>query len=238
MGLKSWYERRFRRFSYSLIRLFSYSLLNSFSHIVFSTEMQKDIYVENYKKLPVRSVIENAMPSGNLAHHKKNDPFRLLFMGRFVGFKNLPTLLHAVSVMDSVTLRFIGDGPEKNKLKKLVNTLGIKNRVLFSNSVHEEEKYKAFSEHDLLIIPSVTEISPNVALEARANGLPVLLTKATGLSEMLVNGMIVMDLSTPGNMVKALQEVIRDYESVAASASNEPTKRGWSEVADDFLALL
>jgi glycosyltransferase involved in cell wall biosynthesis len=236
LGLRRWYKRQVP--SSLLLRYFATLLLRSFNHIVFSTEMQKDIYTESYKKLPARRVIENAMPSGNTVHHKKNSPFRLLFMGRFVGFKNLPTLLHAVSVLDSVTLEFVGDGPEKGRLEKLVDTLGIQNRVSFTSSLHADEKIKAFAEHDLLVIPSVTEISPNVALEARANGLPVLLTEVTGLSEMLTNGMVVKDLSTPGNIVKALQEVMGNYESVAEKATSEPPKRGWSEVADDFLTLL
>ena len=55
---------------------------------------------------------------------------------------------------------------------------------------------------------------------------------------MLTNGMVVKDLSTPGNIVKALQEVMGNYESVAEKATSEPPKRGWSEVADDFLTLL
>ena len=233
-GLGEWHKS----FWFLVFSVWLGKLLMAFDRIVFSTEFQRNIYLEHYKKPPDCSVIENAMPKGNVLHHEKSSPFRLLFMGRFVGFKNLPVLLQAVSEVDDVTLKFVGDGPVKNELQKLATTLGIQNRVSFSPPLHGEEKIKAFAEHDLLVIPSITEISPNVALEARANGLLVLLTEKTGLSEMLIDGMVVRNLSTPGSIKKALEEVIGDYDSIALKAASEPTKRGWDKVANEWISQI
>ena len=169
-------------------------LLKQFDHIVFSTRFQEELYEKHYKNLPKHSVIENALPVGKPVRHQKHDPFRLLFMGRFVGFKNLVALLKAVGALRDSTqltinsaplhtiMTFVGSGPMESCLRNLVTKSHLQNIVTFLPPVHGEEKQRIFAEHDLLILPSITEISPNVALEARAAGLPVLLSKETGLS--------------------------------------------------------
>lgn len=234
--LREWYASK------PLSKPFMERLLRTFDVVVFSTEFQQRIYEEHYKCLPEHCTIENAVPKGVPTLHTKRDPFRLLFMGRFVGFKNLPALLEAVARVNNpvlpLRLVLIGDGPMKPMLEKLVKKLQLHDRVIFLPPVHGEEKWKIFVEHDLLVLPSLTEISPNVALEACAAGLPVLLTKETGLSEELRKGMIVRDLSSPERILSDLQEVAADYPAFAAAAAAEPPRRGWAEVAEEWLSVM
>jgi len=168
----------------------------------------------------------------------KGDVLRILFFGRFVGFKNLPALITAMKDLPSAKLTLVGDGPLKDRLRNQVQELGLNDRVEFLETVHGEEKQKIFAAHDLLVIPSVTELSPNSALEARAAGLPVLLTKETGLSSRLTEGMFLRDIRTPEDIKKAVEEVRTNYESVAAKASAELPKRSWSDVASEILTLI
>ncbi len=212
-------------------------ILNSFDHIVFSTDFQKHIYEKHYPTLPTHSVIENALPHGSPSHHDRNSPFRLLFMGRFVGFKNLPALLEAVSELPTVRLTLVGDGPMRSKIFDVIANLGIEQHVEVLPSAYSDEKQKIFEENDLLVIPSLTEISPNVALEARVSGLPVLLTERTGLSEKLRDGMVTASLHDPSEIAEAIKNVRDDYDQIANNASKEPEKRNWEDVADDHVAL-
>lgn len=231
LGLRNWYGSKGGK--NPILHSFMQWLLNKFDHIVFSTKFQESIYRNHYSKLPSYSVLENALPSGNPQKHEKHDPFKILFMGRFVGFKNLPTLVQAVNEMTGVTLTLVGDGPMRSQLEKVAGE-----NVSFHPSVHGEEKQRIFAEHDLMVIPSITEISPNVALEARANGLPVLLTKETGLSEELTNGMIVRNLSSAEKIAEVIQSVIERYSEVSAEAASNPSERGWGAVADEWISLL
>jgi glycosyltransferase involved in cell wall biosynthesis len=208
-------------------------LLQSFDYIVFSTRFQEEIYEEHYTSLPSHSVIENALPSGMLYKHERHEPFRLLCMGRFVGFKNLPALMKAVNGMEGVTLTLVGDGPMRSKLQKIAGE-----NVSFRAPLHGDEKEKVLIEHDLLVISSITEISPNVALEARASGLPVLLTQETGLSKSLTDGMVIRDLSSSEKITEAIREVMEQYGEITECASRPVNKRGWKEVADEWLSLI
>ena len=210
-------------------------LLGTFDHIIFSTKFQEELYEKQYANMPHHSVIENAVPTGRPTVHAKHEPFRLLFMGRFVGFKNLFALIDAMNLLPEVTLTFVGEGPFLGKLETRNQELAT--RVQFLPTVHGEEKQRIFAEHDLLVLPSLTEISPHVALEARAAGLPVLLTEETGLSSTLREGMVIRPLRTPDEIAAAARDVMADYDSIARAAASPAPGRSWGNVAEEHLTL-
>lgn len=212
-------------------------VLGQFDHIVFSTAFQQELYTLAYTKLPAHSVIENALPMSAMTRHVKHDPLKLLFLGRFVRFKNLPALLHAVALLPHVQLTLVGDGPVAEQAAKLARTLGLRGRVTFLPSMHGEDKERMFGEHDLLVLPSLTEISPHVAVEARAAGLPVLLTEDHGLTERLREGMFVRRLRTSKDITRAVLEIDQLYEQVAEEAAKPYVARAWAEVAAEHARL-
>lgn len=219
-----------------MLRIIMGWILRSFDHIVFSTFFEEDIYEHEYR-LPPHSVIENALPQGQPVPHVKHDPFRLLFMGRFVAFKNLPSLLRAVALVSGVRLTLVGEGPMEEELRRLASQILAIDRVMFLPASTGEEKKNFFAEQDLLVIPSITELSPNVALEARSAGLPVLLTQETGLSERLARGMVLQDCSAPEMIAAAVKEIRDSYDFFAREASLPASDRGWGEVAREHLLL-
>lgn len=213
-------------------------LLRSFDHIIFSTRFQNELYQKTYRRLPPTSIIENALPGSDVTAHERHDPFRLLYMGRFVRFKNLPLLIHAVSMLPHIRLTLAGEGPMAKKLALLVTKRGLGGRVTFLPSVHGEEKQGLLLDHDLLVMPSITDISPHAAIEARAAGLPVLLTEETGLSHQLRDGMIIRPLRSTADITRAILEVEQGYASFARSASAPfPQKRTWEMLAEEHVGL-
>jgi glycosyltransferase involved in cell wall biosynthesis len=216
-------------------------LLNRFDHIVFSTEFQQKIYEKHYRTLPKHSVLENAL-SVEIDLRKKesqspHNPFRLLFMGRTVQFKNIPSLIDAVAQVPDCFLTIAGEGPQDDMLRKKVEHLGLHTRVQFSVSVSGTEKRDMFASHDLLVLPSYTDISPNTALEARAAGLPVLLTKETGLSSTLLNGMTLAELQRPGDIVSAIKNAREGYAAMCSSVKGALEERSWTAVSEQHEAL-
>lgn len=213
-------------------------ILRRFDHIIFSTDFQKDIYKESYKKLPKYSVIENALELEHVVpmeHHSIQEPFRMLFFGRFVHFKNIPSLIEAAAMTPDGYLTIVGDGPLDNQLRSLVERLGIDSRVRFVAPLSGKEKYEVFGKHDLLILPSLTDISPNTALEARSVGLPVLLTEENGLSHHLRAGMHVADISTTGKLVAEIGRVRDGYSLIAEAAAKKIDGRSWEIVANETM---
>lgn len=239
-GLKDWYAdlRKWKVESakWKVAKFLMEKLLRSFDHIVFSTEFQKTLYRAQYR-LPMHSVIENALPSGMPVLHAAHAPFRLLFMGRFVAFKNLPILLRALTFLSQCSLTFVGDGPVRGLLHTLTQELHLSERIQFFPPQNTAAKARTMADADLLVLPSITELSPNVALEARAAGLPVLLTRATGFGEALTRGMVLRDLKTPEQLAQAIADIRSRYGEVAETASLPIVMRGWDSVAREHLQL-
>ena len=230
--LRNWYASGFG-FWKLLNGLCMGRILRSFNFIVYSSRFQQDLH-EKYYALPPHVVIENATALQKTAQitHAKHHPLRLLFLGRFVGFKNLFSLVDAMQFLPDVHLTIAGDGPMKNQLQTCIQKSHVKMPIKFLPTVHGEEKKKLFQEHDLLIIPSLTEISPNVALEANAVGLPVLLTEETGYTPSAL--MNIRPLRTSEQIASAVLE----YIQAPVQFSSAIAKRDWDTVAQEWVTLL
>lgn len=233
LGLAAWYRSRFGIWRL-LSSLFMEGILSSFDLIVYSTAFQKRIHEQTFRALPQVTVVENAVPAYARISHAAHTPLRLLFVGRLVRFKQLPLLLEAVASLPDTILTIVGSGPEQKHLHEQVRLLRLQDRVTFLPPVFGDAKQKLFAEHDLLVIPSVTEISPNVALEAVSAGLPVLLTDETGLSDTLSQGMVRAPMRTSMEIASAIVKTSTQY---AALSKKQAAKRSWSDVASEWIPL-
>jgi glycosyltransferase involved in cell wall biosynthesis len=221
------------------MRLLMRKLLTPFDAIVFSTNFQARLSEYLFRGLPKHTVIENALPEdAQPVLHVRNEQLKLLYFGRYVRFKNLLSLLRAVIRVPYVHLTFVGEGPDEERLREFTKTHSLEARVTFLPSAHGEEKKKIFLEHDLLVMPSITEISPNSAIEARSTGLPVLLTEETGLSAALTEGMILKPLRTSHDITRALLEAERSYDEWAQIAAKPLEQhRSWPQIAEETVAF-
>lgn len=83
-------------------------------------------------------------------------------------------------------LMMVGDGPEKEAAEQLAAKLGISNKVIFFGNSNEIDRILCFT--DLFLLPSKTESFGLAALEAMANGVPVISTNSGGLPEVNLQG--------------------------------------------------
>jgi glycosyltransferase involved in cell wall biosynthesis len=85
-----------------------------------------------------------------------------------------------------IHLAFVGDGPERDALQRLVIALGLGDRVTFTG--HLQDVRPAFRDFDLLALTSHTEGFPNVVLESFCMDTPVLATDVGGVAEVVSDG--------------------------------------------------
>jgi glycosyltransferase involved in cell wall biosynthesis len=88
----------------------------------------------------------------------------------------------------NIKLWILGDGAEKDNLKKLVIEKGLKDRVIFGGFVKNNELPVYLSKSNVFIRPSLSEGLGNSFLEAMAVGIPVLGTKVGGIPDFLEEG--------------------------------------------------
>ena len=85
-----------------------------------------------------------------------------------------------------ICLVLAGDGPERHRIEAMTKSLDGNHRVLLPGHVSDLRGYYAMA--DLMVLPSHTEGSPNVLLEAMAAGLPIVATKVGGVPEIVCHG--------------------------------------------------
>lgn len=145
---------------------------------------------------------------------------KLIIVARLAIEKGLLRLLQIIHRLPpEYSLTIAGDGPLKKDIQKKINLLKLTDRVQLVGVV--QNVTGLIADHDLLVLPSVTEGFPNVVLEALAVGLPVVAFRVGGIQTILrhdFNGYIVDqdDVKTfEDNIVKACNgnwdhEAIRD----------------------------
>lgn len=140
---------------------------------------------------------------------------RMLFVGRLAGVKGVPILLQTLvelqKDMPDLSLRLIGDGPERASLEHMSKELGVSDRVEFLGYKNQTEVAEALLETDLFVLPSFAEGVPVVLMEAMASGVPVITTQIAGISELVTHGESGW-LVPPGDVPSLAAAIRRGFE--------------------------
>ena len=120
--------------------------------------------------------------------------FTFLTVGRLVENKNIDFSLNVLSKIKNAGINnfkflIVGAGPYLKDLENKVETLGLKENVVFTGKIMDR-KYLAhvYAVSDLFLFPSVFDTCGIVALEAAVNSLPSVMVENTCASELIKSG--------------------------------------------------
>ncbi len=99
--------------------------------------------------------------------------------------KAIPQVLNEVN---NVTFVIIGDGPEKENIKKLINSLNINKKTVLLGAIPNKDMPCWYNLADVVVIPSLIEATSIAGLEAMASGVPIVATNVGGLPEIITHG--------------------------------------------------
>ena len=114
-------------------------------------------------------------------------------VSRLAKEKNISFLLHGIAEVKAqlgniFNVIILGDGPEKTVLQKRAAEMGLADNVFFLGGVPNSEIPTYHQACDLFIFSSKSETQGIVLLEAMAAYLPVVAITATGVSDVVENG--------------------------------------------------
>jgi colanic acid/amylovoran biosynthesis glycosyltransferase len=116
-------------------------------------------------------------------------PLRLLSVGRLVEEKGYVFSLKAVSQLrGDVEYCIIGDGPDREKLIRLIGELGLEQRVKLLGNRTREDVFEAMARSDIHLCPSLRESFGVANMEASFFQLPVLASRVGGVPEVVQDG--------------------------------------------------
>jgi glycosyltransferase involved in cell wall biosynthesis len=153
-------------------------------------------------------VVHNAVEFPEIAIYEgKKHAKTVLFLGRLTLQKGPDYFIEATKkVIDyDPEIRFIivGTGDMESRMIDRVAQLGIGQNVLFAGFLSGNEVDKAYQAADLYVMPSVSEPFGITPLEALRNNIPVIISKQSGVSEVLKNALKVdfWDIEEMANMI-------------------------------------
>ncbi len=116
----------------------------------------------------------------------------ILHVGRLAREKNLDLVLQGFAMLrnagDDLRLMVVGDGPARQYYDEVARELGIRESVIFTGFIPDEELPFYYAASDAFAIASKFETQGLVALEAMASGLPVAGINYRAVAELVRNG--------------------------------------------------
>jgi glycosyltransferase involved in cell wall biosynthesis len=123
----------------------------------------------------------------------------------------------------SLKLIIAGDGPERTRLEAAVESINCKGRVIFTGQLNDVPPFYAMA--DVFALPSHSEGSPIVLLEAMAANLPIVATAVGGVPEMVANNesALLVPPNDPPSLVAAISNLLTDRVLAQRLATNAAT---------------
>jgi glycosyltransferase involved in cell wall biosynthesis len=169
----------------------------------------------------------------------------IIFVGRLIREKNVDILIEAIvhvkRSLPDIKCHIIGNGPEKEKLKRIVIECKLQNNVSFFGFLDYDEVIARIKSSNVLVIPSSREGFGMVIIEAYACGVPVITVKCPGnAAEELVNertGLIV-ELNE-NKLAEAVLKMVTDdvlRKRLSGSALKAAAKFDWDEITGKLMS--
>ena len=174
----------------------------------------------------------------------KSQGYRVVVnIGRITIQKGLPNLLRAakdvIQRAPKTIFLIVGSGEQERELLLMAAEMGISKNVIFTGFQRGKAWRDAFAIGDLFVMPSVSEPFGLTPLEAIGYGTPALISKQSGVSEVIKNCLKV-DFWDTREMANLITSVVQNdglRDTLHANALNEYEKLSWNHAADKLMSL-
>ncbi len=224
--------------------------------IIAVSEHTKRCIIEDYG-IPASKidVVHNSIDSQGLepldptnAYHyltaMKQQGYRVVTsIGRLTMQKNLPNLLHAAKEVivraPKTIFLIVGSGEQYFELIELAAKLGISKNVIFTGFQRGKNWRDAYAIGDVFVMPSVSEPFGLTPLEAISYGTPAIISKQSGVSEVVMNCLKVdfWDVDEMANKITAVVQNDSLQRELHNNSYQEFTRLSWDSSAHKLQAI-
>jgi glycosyltransferase involved in cell wall biosynthesis len=138
---------------------------------------------------------------------------RFIYTGQHLSRKGVPFALQALARLDRHlpwTFDVLGTGAMTASWQRMVQHLGIADRVTFHGFVTRDRLFELLGDSDVYVFPSLLEGWPASIAEALSLGLPVVSTDHQGMRDMVTPSCgLLVDPSRLGRLVAGLESAFR-----------------------------
>jgi glycosyltransferase involved in cell wall biosynthesis len=161
----------------------------------------------------------------------------VLFLGRITMQKGPEYFLLAakkvLEIMDNVKFVMAGSGDLMHRTVEMAAELGIGHKVLFTGFLRGDDVRMIYRMADLYVMPSVSEPFGIAPLEALNNDVPVIISKQSGVSEVLTHALKVdfWDVNEIANKIVAVLKYPPLQITLRDQGGSEVRKLRWKDSA-------
>lgn len=216
--------------------------------VVAVSELTKNIIVRNYgistNKVSVvyNGIDETTRPSGATGLPRlrklKEQGFKLvLFLGRVTLQKGPDYFIRAAKrvLEHNKNVYFIlsGSGDMEKSIMELAARIGVGDKVIFTGHMDGADKNEIYKVADLFVMPSISEPFGITPLEAMTIGTPVLISKQSGVSEVVRNALKVdfWDVDEMANKILSVIGYAGISQTLIENAAEEVRRLTWTQTA-------
>lgn len=211
-------------------------------HIIAVSEFTKRKIMEHYGIAPEKiSVVHNAVEKeknySNVKPRINPNDHVVLFLGRITLQKGpeyfVSMAKQVVQYEPNTKFVMAGNGDMMHRMIHLSAQMGIAKHLLFTGYLSGPEIDRAYQDADLYVMPSVSEPFGITPLEAIKNGTPVLISKQSGVSEVIQNALRVdfWDIEEMANKVVAVLRHKKLREALIRESQQELNHMSWEKQA-------
>jgi glycosyltransferase involved in cell wall biosynthesis len=170
--------------------------LEAADKIIAVSHLTRSVVIEKYninpkKVITVYNAVEPVSNVGMKGSREFANEKVVSFLGRVTMQKGPEYFIDAAKLllqkMKNVRFVMAGKGDLLNGMKQKVSNLGISSHFQFPGFVADSEIAELFQASDVFVMPSVSEPFGIVTLEAMQAGVPVVVSKQSGVSEVVKN---------------------------------------------------
>ena len=223
--------------------------------VVTVSEFTKKLVMEHYG-IPAEKItaVHNGIDSGDydhptpplpeaIAHLKEAGNQIVLFVGRITLQKGpdyfVRVAKRVLEFMPRTYFVIAGSGDMERQIIQQAAYLGIGDRVLFAGFLRDQELNALYRAADLFMLPSVSEPFGIAPLEALANKTPVLVSKQSGVSEVLSH-ILKTDFWDIDEMANKVVSVLRHAslrQTLRENGKRETYSLSWSNAAKKCITI-
>ncbi len=159
------------------------------SAFVSVSENVKEGWIKLYPKLNEK-LIKVVYPNINEEKFKQMNIKRdidVLFVGRFILIKGIYDLLKAIkSLKKDIKVVLVGDGPEKENIKKTIREFKINNKIKIFSNISDKELSIIYNRAKIAVFPSYAKEGMVLTmLEAAASGTAIITSNTCSMPEFV-----------------------------------------------------
>jgi glycosyltransferase involved in cell wall biosynthesis len=209
--------------------------------LVAVTELAAKVVSRQRPPVAPRVIPQVGVPVPLQASRGERSGLTIGFFGRLLPEKGLDLVFRAcVKLIGRWNIIVVGTGPAQEELEGLAERLGIAGRVSWLGALPRRRVDEVWPQLDCVVLPSRTapnwiEGMPRAAVEAMANGVPVIASTAGALPETVGPAGLVVPEEDVEAIAEALQR-LHDRPQERERLAGEGRRRVMSEYTDSAIA--